>query len=171
MSDVKNNKKKKMLLVIGCVLALIIIVVICIVIASGRDKDEVAPGGVVTVPYEDVIEEDFEIETPYTTLRYPSKWKNEVEIKHVDADNYTVEFYRTKDETEPIHLFDIVFGGETGDFIGSVVNGNNTTDINVVSYSIDNTISNEEYATVSEMLEDVNYIILTLENNEHFKGL
>ncbi len=170
MSDVKNNNKKKMLLVIGCMLALIIVVVVCIVIASGRDKDEVAPG-VVTVPYEDVIEEDFEIETPYVTLNYPAKWKNEVDIKHIDGDNYSVEFYKVNDGDESIHLFDIVFGGESGDFIGSVVNGNNTTDIYVVSYSIDNTISNEEYVIVSEMLEDVNYIILTLENNENFKGL
>lgn len=171
MNDLKNkNNRNKIILISCCLVALIAIVVICVVIASGKGTDKSEPG-VVTVPYEDVLEESFEIETPYVTLSYPSKWKNEVEIKHVDADNYTVEFYRTKEDKEPVHLFDFVFGGESGDFIGTVVNGNKTTDIFVVSYNIDNSISGDELEIISGMLEDVNHIILTLEDNKNFKGL
>ena len=171
MNNSKNkNNRSKMILISCCLVALIAIVVICVVIVSGKDADKPEPG-MVTIPYEDVLEESFDIETPYVTLSYPSKWKNEVEIKHVDADNYTVEFYRAGEDKETVHLFDIVFGGESGDFIGAVVNDDVTTDVFVVSYSIDNSISDDELEIISGMLEDVNHIILTLENNQNFKGL
>lgn len=166
----KKKSKSKLFLIIGCMIALVAVIVVCVVIGFGKEDDE-PKQGVVTVPYEDVLEEGFEIETPYVTLSYPSKWKNEVEIKHIDEEIYTVEFYRAQDGKESVHLFDIVFGGESGDFIGSVVNDNKTTEIYVISYPIDDSISGEELETIGNMLEDVNHIILTLEENKNFKGL
>ncbi len=169
MSETRNNSKTKILLIVIFSVLLIAIVAVCVGIGISKNAVE-QPSQSNTAPYEDVLEENFDIETPYVTLNYPIKWKDKVEINHINEDIYTVEFYKTTDN-ELIHLFDIAFGGSEGDFIGTLTTESESVELRVVSYSIDNTLSDAELEEIGDMLEDVNQLILALNENKNFRGL
>ncbi len=164
-----NNKKvnpKKIMIIIGCVIMLAVIAAICFeVVFSGNNNTETNPA-----QPQEVIKDGFDIETPYVTLSYPLKWKEEVKIQHIDSGVYTVEFYLPIEGKDDLHLFDIAFGGEDGDSIGLLNSNDSKIDVRVISYEIGADWSDKELDTIGEMLEDVNHIIRNLENNENFEG-
>ena len=101
------------------------------------------------IEYEDVS--TFDIKTSVTTLKYPNKWKDKVDI---DISDNGVKF--SNDGTS---LFDLIFS-ENSD--GYLLGTYNETPIYIVNYEAET----DEQA---QMLEDVNVILQNLIKDSNFK--
>lgn len=100
----------------------------------------------------------FEIETSLTTLKYPKKWEDKVQI---NVEDERVRF-AYKDEK----LFDLCFYECDGFLLGTY----RETPIYVISYDIDEEKYKEaEYMEISGMQQDVNVIIEHLDKDRRFK--
>lgn len=166
-SMTKSNFNRKKAIII-CLLAVLVVGVAtaCVFIALN------SPQSKATDSENNTLEQAFDIETPYVTLNYPLKWKNEILTKCTDSDVYTVEFYKLfGDEYTELHLFDIAFGGTNGDVIGNLSYNNDTLEVRVISYEIGDNWSEDEISVIGEMLDDVNFIIDSLQNCENFRGV
>lgn len=104
--------------------------------------------------------ENFDIKTDYITLYFPNKWKESVNIKINDD---IVSFSALPDD---IKLFDIMFGKNEGDIIGTLSINENNIPVSVKTYDIDNNL--EKYDEYREMQEDINTVINMLENDKNF---
>lgn len=111
------------------------------------------------------------LETPFISLQYPEKWKDVIRVNHIQGDEYTVEFFGKIGDYEEIHLFDISFGEETGNSIGSIkCKDGSIKNINVITYDIDfsdewvEDRKNEIYS----MAEDINIILQNIMENDSF---
>lgn len=62
------------------------------------------------------------IDTPYTELKYPKKWEDNLKVNIYDGEPYKVEFLCVFDDYEPVVLFSYILGGESEIPIG-VLNG------------------------------------------------
>lgn len=113
-----------------------------------------------------VNEDSLIVETPIVNLQYPKKWENQISVEQIVEDTHTVTFLGTVEGKEAVHMFDVVFGGTEGIFLGTM-NGIGVhlvyTDIN-----FDENWSEEEKNTIYAMQEDVNYMIGMLENESGF---
>lgn len=159
-----NHKKA----IVICLLAVLVVGVAttCVFIALNAHQNKASGSE------DNTLEQTFDIETPYLTLSYPLKWKNEISTKCIDSDVYTVEFYKLfGDEDTKLHLFDIALGGSNGDVIGNLSYNNDIIEVRVISYEIGDNWSEEEISVIGEMLDDVNFIIDSLQNCENFRGV
>lgn len=123
---------------------------------------------------QEVLIEDFEIETPDCTLYYPAKWKEQVRIETVEGNAYRVEFYGQVEGKEEQHLFDIAFGGEEGYTLGHLTTrADNRVAVNIISYDFEPSEDwqDAEANTIYAMQEDINYIIDKLEELDEFEIL
>lgn len=115
-----------------------------------------------TTPQENMI-----IQTKYTDLCYPGKWKSSVRVETVVGESYNVSFYGTIGDHEEIHLFTICFGDNVDSPICTVLDSwQNAVSVGIVpsSFVPDAQWSEEEIETAYEMMEDVNYLISHLES-------
>lgn len=110
---------------------------------------------------EELIEEDnstFEIKTSLTTLYYPQKWQDSV---NVDTSDIGVSF-TSKDGDK---LFDLEFGDSEGYLLGKYKD----TELHIISYEIEKgDRTDEEMNRLYAMQEDVNVILQHLMEDENF---
>lgn len=106
----------------------------------------------------------FAIDTPYVTLYYPSIWKESARIEQKEGTPYGLEFYAVIDGRGEIPIFDLIFGGESGDCLGYISHNGEKIRLNIVSHSVEisDDWTEEEVSTVYGMKDDVNYIITAL---------
>lgn len=97
----------------------------------------------------DFNEEVITIKTNYADLKYPSKWENKVNIE-TKADKVC---FTSADKK--VKLFDLCFGGKEG-YVFGVLTSDNSTELRVVSYDIDNNLENAD--ELCAMQEDMNVI-------------
>lgn len=105
----------------------------------------------------------FDIETQYTTLEYPDKWKDMLRTE--EQDNH-VTFWGTVGEKE-IELFSIEFGSSDGYLLGTL----SGTEIYIVEtdLSFDDSWNDEEKETIYTMQEDINTILQGLMELDGFE--
>lgn len=111
------------------------------------------------------------LETPFITLQYPEKWKDVIRVNHIEGDEYTVEFFGKIGDSEEIHLFDISFGEETANSIGSIkCKDGSVKSINVVTYDFDFSDEwvEERKNEIYSMAEDINIILQNIMENDSF---
>lgn len=103
----------------------------------------------------------FAIETPYVTLQYPVMWQDMVRVEQIEGDVPTVQFFARMSGKEEQHLFDLCFGGQEGDCLGTVEHEGTSIALNIISYPIqvDESWTEEEVSMLYGMKEDVNVII------------
>ena len=95
----------------------------------------------------------YDIDTDYATLKYPEKFKDKVDVKIDQENGYTAKF-----SCGDTPLFDLVFNGEDGVFLGTIVgdDGKNT-EVRVISHDIDPKAENHD--ELNEMSGSLNVII------------
>ena len=145
-------KKLLCLLLIGCFAALLVTG------CSSEKKDntqdtseessatEAAP---TEAEPEKPSQEAFEIETAYATLKYPETLKEKVKV--TESDN-TVSFSSGKTK-----LFDLIFDGDEGELLGTLVNDGKYTVVCIKQYSIDKEAEN--YTELSEMIGSIDVLL------------
>lgn len=111
----------------------------------------------VTDIIEDASDEVFEIKTPVVSLFYPKKWEDKITV---DTDENTVRF-----SYEQISLFDISFGGDNGEVIGSYKDIPVLLDEHIIDKDA---VTDEQFKTMSAMKEDINVIIEYLRKDSEF---
>lgn len=118
--------------------------------------------------YMEEASKTYDIDTDYCTLKYPEKWKGQVDTKIDKEDVYTVKFSSMVDSKE-YALFDVCFGGRTGTVVGKINVKGQEVPVSIVTYELNfsDDISQETKLNVLAMQEDVNVII---QNLEQYKG-
>ena len=118
------------------------------------------------------VKEDICIDTPYGTLHYPEKWKDNLEIEKQSENNvYSVIFYGDCGEQKE-KLFTVNFGETECIKLGSITS-DETSDVKVgIEFSDfvpDDSWSKNDTEIICTMQEDVNYTIEKLQSEDNFK--
>lgn len=103
------------------------------------------------------------IRTPYCDLLYPERWKDAVTVTTVAGEPYTVKFVLKKDGTP---LFDLMFGGEKGILLGTLIRKDGNVVLRSQSYAFDP--EREDYDTCCMIQEDLNVILQHLMEETEF---
>lgn len=179
MTQQKKKDSKNFIIVLLSIICVVLIVMVIVLLLNNlRDKsDEGKSAELVENSGEsEVIEEEegFAIKTPYCTLYYPVKWENQVNTEIQEGEVITVQFHGQVEGKETLHLFDISFGSDEGDTIGTIDAEDGTKiSVNVVLHELllDESWTDEEKNEIYTMQEDINYIIDRLEQEEDFDAL
>ena len=141
-------------------LALIWVLVTVLSLTACGNSGDTTPGGERDEPTVDT----FTVETPYCALACPEQWKEQLRIEKIEGDVYTVEFYGTVAEKGEQHLFDLFFGGSTGDLIGTIDVDGVVHNIYVEAYDLttDEQWSEAESTALYAMQDAINVIISNL---------
>lgn len=103
----------------------------------------------------------FKIETPYATLKYPSKWQDKCVVEKTDGNPYLVTIYGKADEN--VKLFDVAFGDvpDNAYVLGTFISNNEEITVSLIDYSSEysENYSVENCPDFYAMSEDVNEII------------
>lgn len=104
---------------------------------------------------------DIRIKTPYTTMHFPGKWKDCLYTESKQEEAYRVSFYAVMQGAPNYHLFDICFGGSTGEQLGVLITdkGEEKTVWIVPGEGTDGSYSEDDYQIIYAMLDDANYLI------------
>ncbi len=94
--------------------------------------------------------------TKYCDLKYPIRWADTVKAEIDESSAYTVKF--AMNDGTPI--FDLIFDGQTGFVLGTLVGDDANTVIHFVDYPMDE--NDSRYNEFCTMAEDVNVIIENL---------
>lgn len=97
-------------------------------------------------------EETCPIETRYCVLRYPERWKEQVQVTIEEQGVYTVKF-----SADGVALFDLAFGGGDGYVLGTLKLDEGNVPVRITSYEVE--FESEQYDTYCAMQEDVNVIL------------
>ena len=160
---IRQERRKKVIMcgtiVVVMLLLLIMLAVLFINSSSGKDNK-------VNVREN---KGSLEIETKYGPLYYPSKWKDQIDIKYTENAGYKVEFYGTVVGKESVHLFDICFNSDNGELLG-YFNREEAVNVsfNVYEVKFDETWTQGEKDQIYSMQEDVNYVIEMLEKEDDY---
>lgn len=164
-------------ILIGILFAIILVLVIMLVRETGQDnKDGIVAKSEITSGNELYPEdtEAMEIKTSYCNLYFPQKWEENLEIKNEKENgNSVVQFWAKIDKKDPVHIFDIIFGGEEYT-VGTITDKNGKKiNVNVKSYEndLDDKWTDEEKNTIYAIGEDINYLLLELEKVEGFEAV
>lgn len=106
------------------------------------------------------------IQTPYIDLRYPAVWNDSLLVEEEDIDEYWVKFYGKLEEREPILLFSVIFGGDHGEQVGVIPNGEDgfvTVNLMIETLQLDE-IAEDDAQMLYSMQEDANRIIENIED-------
>ena len=104
------------------------------------------------------------IETPYGVLSYPMKWQDYLVTESKQTDTYRIDFYGQLEDQEPVLLFTIIFGGDTGEQIGAIKDrdGQYVT-VNVIMEALNvEGFEDADVAILYEMQEAMNLVIAQL---------
>lgn len=179
---------KKKNLIVGIAIALCAILVIVIGALWMKDSNKKSEDGtadakietnadaenqeVVSTMDELRAEEGFEIETPYCTIYFPTKWQEQVTVEKQEGDVYTLQFFGTVEGKDTQHLFDLQFGGTEGFALGTLTTADGNEVVISAAFAedtMDESWTEEEKLTIYAMQEDINYIIAKLDETEGFK--
>jgi len=117
------------------------------------------PQGDPDLPQEDG--ENMVIDTPYGQLRYPTRWKDYLDLKIVDTNGYRVEFRCKVDGQEPATLFVVHFGGDQGIPVGTGKDGVEIR-LEVLELALQDTWDEEDRRIAAAMQEDLNVLLSNL---------
>lgn len=104
---------------------------------------------------------DMEISTPFVSLLYPDKWESSLLVEQVEGETYQTLFYGALENYEPILLFTLIFGGDEGEQLGVLQDGQGQyIPVYLLMEEIDDTNYTENEMTILyEMQEAVNQLI------------
>lgn len=143
--------KTKIKKIIIALVALVVIAIVAIVITLNNSKTASTDKELLSI-------DTFGTEVCGYTIKYPVKWREKVKI---DVSDNGARF--TSGDAE---LFYLHFGGETGNLLGTLKDGDKSTVLRVESFTIDE--SNENYDELCAMCEDINVILVNLEKDYDF---
>ena len=106
------------------------------------------------------------IHTPYIDLQYPAVWNDSLLVEEEDVDEYWVKFYGQLEERDPILLFSVIFGGDYGEQVGVIPNGEDgfvTVNLMMETLQLDE-IAEADAQMLYSMQEDANRIIENIED-------
>lgn len=106
--------------------------------------------------------EAFTLDTPYTELRYPSQWSDQLSIEIHEKEVYGVTYCAVIGSHEAKDLFTVWFGGEAGTSLKTIkIPSGELVEIRIEMAEIpfDDSWTEEEKSTVFRMQEDANYLI------------
>lgn len=109
--------------------------------------------------------EDVLIQTPYGTLRYPGEYSSALMTEVTDN---AVRFFAVLNSSDPLWLFDIVFGGSGDACLGiHVGEDGRTLDVYITSNEIMSVEdwNADEIQTIYGMQEASNYVIVKMEDS------
>ena len=183
----KTNNSKTITIILSSVIAaclIVIIILLCLLLKKSDDNKSAVSdttaqsetsasteNSSLTIGTPDDSREAIEIVTKYGTLLYPKEWESNLRTEIVDSAVYKVEFYGTVEGKKEQHLFDLIFNGTDGCNLGTLkTESGEDVAINIVSYDLelDDTWTEDEKFTLYAMLEDINYTIGMLAENENF---
>jgi len=169
----KNNKR-----IVGVLSGILIVLLVIVVVLAMKGKTETndedidgAEATEVVSTVEEMIaaEEPFTIETKFCNLHYPEKWENQVSTEIKEDSVYSVQFFAELEGKGPVHIFDIVFGGEEGALTGYFSEDGEAIPVYIVGMEIDaEGWTDEELNVLYMMQEDVNYVIGMLQKEGNF---
>ena len=110
----------------------------------------------------EVAGEKITIETSYTCLYYPIKWKEHL---YTEQQGQMVRFYADIGEHERQHLFDVIFDSAEGDYIGVIICSDGreaVVSVRQSAFSGDVTWTQEEMAILKEMLGGLRTVVSCL---------
>lgn len=122
---------------------------------TGGEKEETSEGS----------NEDVLIQTPYGTLRYPGEYSSALMTEVTDN---AVRFFAVLNSSDPLWLFDIVFGGSGDACLGiHVGEDGRTLDVYITSNEIMSVEdwNADEIQTIYGMQEASNYVIVKMEDS------
>lgn len=124
-------------------------------------KDQVSGPELSTEEPDSNYVEYMAIETPYCTLSYPAAWRDYLQTEHTKTDIYQVDFYGQLEEQDPVLLFAILLGGDSGEQIGAIKDSDGAyVTVNIVMTDMDlDGFSEEEEAILYQMQEAINQLI------------
>lgn len=153
------NKK----IIITLCFVLVISLIICLIIGLLKEKEQNN-----TNLDEEMATENLkllEIDTPYGSLYYPDKWKKEMCYKIKENDNVVISFYGKIEGEKEIQLFDIIFNGKDGNFLGYL----EETSVHICFYELDiENIDEKNKNKIIEMSESATVLINELEKMKNF---
>lgn len=118
-----------------------------------KDYNFVTAEDAVNIDRDDV----YEIETSVVPLYYPTAWKDEVTVEVEDA---AVRF-----SCGDVKLFDVLFGSDKGDYIGSYKD----TAVSIITYDLEKeNLSSAELTNLRAMQDDVNVVLDNLQKDKDF---
>ena len=175
----KNNSKTIITVLVAIIALLLVVIAVLLWMLLGKSENNIVgkvdsvseSSGSITIGNPDDEREAIEIKTKYCTLYYPLEWQNNLRTEIVDKEDYKVEFYGTVEGKEEQHLFDLIFNGEAGYKLGTIkTESGEDAAINIESYEFktDDTWTEDETLILYGMLEDINYTIGMLAENENF---
>lgn len=184
----RKRKSNKKIIMIMSVIVIILIAVLIVIGTKKHNKEAEKVDPVVNEEVEntevenkeesaELYSEDvkaFKIETPYCDLLYPEKWKNIVETEIVSVDGVEeVQFWAKLEGKDKVHLFDIIFGGESNEVGTLEIEDGEAVTVNVVSYEFeeDDSWTEDEKEIIYSLLEDINYILLQLEELDEYTSM
>lgn len=127
---------------------------------GGHAEQQKTPDPEIVPPVEEPVDV-FSIETPYGTLAYPERWKDTVTIE-TGEEPYTLRF-----SAGEIPLFDLIFDGEEGYYLGTLQGQDGEATLRIISYDLDD--QREDYADCRAMQEDVNVLLQHLRTDYTFR--
>lgn len=127
-------------------------------------KDQISGPELSTEEPDSNYVEYMAIETPYCTLSYPATWQDYLQTEHTQTDVYRVDFYGQLVEQDPVLLFAILLGGDSGEQIGAIKDSNGQyVTVNIVMADMDlDGFSQEEATILYQMQEELNQLIAKL---------
>lgn len=171
----KNNKK--MVALLSGILVVLLLIVVVLMMKGKTDAEKVDANVdeekevISTVEEMIAAEEPFTIETKFCNLHYPEKWENQVSTEIKEDSVYSVQFFAELEGKDPVHIFDIVFGGEEGALTGYFSEDGKEIPVYIVGMEINvEGWTDEELNVLYMMQEDVNYIIGMLQKEAGFKA-
>ena len=103
----------------------------------------------------------YEIKTDYAVLKFPEKYKDDVEVKIDNGDPYTVSFL-----SGDTLLFALGFNGGKGDVVGTIIGDSSNTVVRVDLPTLDKKAKN--YDKLFEIQEQLGIILTGLTENYTF---
>lgn len=115
-----------------------------------------------TLQIGEYVENVYEIETEYCTLKFPSKWQDKLTVT---IENNTVYFIHNASK---VMVFSIVFGNETqGYLLGTLNTGGKSITVSTIEGNLDE--SNEYYNELCSICNDINVILNYLHADYNFE--
>lgn len=168
----KKRSYKRMVLVLSVIFIIFVFVLALLIIKKKEDdvkSEEV--NSLSSVEQQIQEEEAYKIETKYSNLYYPVKWKENLSVKISDEEKYSIVFYGKTDEKNEYKLFTITFEGKEGYKIGTFKSKDKEMDIYLISFELPEDLCEEDKDILTGMQEDVNFLLGMLEKEKEFEAV
>ena len=102
-----------------------------------------------------------DIQTPYVVMQYPAAWKDFLVVESEEKEEYWVNFYGKLEDRDPILLFSVILGGDYGEQVGVIPNGEEgfvTVNLMMEKLNLDE-MNEADVQILYSMQEDANWLI------------